>query len=101
MSGAVTKRYLVRSIAGKTGLNQTHVRKVVQNLFDSIMNMLASGKRVELRGFGVFEACRRKARKARNPHTGQTVHVPQRTVPRFKPGKLLKETTARKKQATA
>lgn len=99
MSEAVTRRDMVRSIAGKTGLNQTHVRNVVQNLFDGIMHTLASGKRVELRGFGVFEACRRRARKARNPRTGQAVDVPQRTVPHFKPGKLLKETIAKRRQA--
>jgi integration host factor subunit beta len=52
---------------------------------------LASGGRIELRNFGVFEVRRRKPRKARNPHTGERLAVPERLVVTFKPGRAMEE----------
>jgi len=97
MSGAVTKRDLVKIIAGRTGLKQGDVHVVVQSLFDSIVKDMTAGNRIELRDFGVFEARHKKARVARNPQTGQTVAVPERIVPHFKPGRKMKEHIAKKK----
>jgi len=97
MSGAVTKRDLVKIIADKTGLKQGDVHVVVQSLLDSIVKDMTTGNRIELRDFGIFEARRKKARVARNPRTGQTVAVPERVVPHFKPGRLMKELISKKK----
>ena len=55
------------------------------------MNTLAKNGRVELRNFGVFEVRRRKARRARNPRTGENVIVPEKCVVTFKPGQALEE----------
>ncbi|MBN1808703.1 MAG: integration host factor subunit beta [Planctomycetes bacterium] len=90
MPGAVTKRDLVKTIAENTGLKQGDIQKVVQVLLDSIIAEIAGGKRIELRDFGVFEARRKKARIARNPRTGESVHVGERLVPHFKAGRLMK-----------
>jgi integration host factor subunit beta len=56
-----------------------------------VKQALAREQNIEIRGFGSFKVKRRKARKARNPRTGDAVHVPGRLVPTFKPSKELKE----------
>jgi len=58
---------------------------------DQIIDELARGNRIEFREFGIFELKRRKERTARNPKTGEAVHVPARTVVAFKPGRIMKE----------
>ncbi len=97
MSAAVTKRDLVKNISGKTGMKQGDVHIVVQSLFENIMKDITAGNRIELRDFGVFEARHKKARVARNPRTGQSVAVPERVVPHFKPGRLMKDLISKKK----
>ncbi|MCP5015055.1 MAG: integration host factor subunit beta [Ketobacter sp.] len=64
---------------------------VVETVFDSIKKSLAQGERVDIRNFGNFIPKKRKARKARNPKTGQVAEVPAKSVPFFKPGKELRE----------
>ena len=87
----LTKRDLVVRISGETGLTQQQVLDVVQKTLDYIANSLAKGDKVELRNFGVFEVKRRKARKARNPRTGERVDVEPKNVVTFKPGKEMEE----------
>ena len=53
--------------------------------------LLARGHRIEIRGFGSFSINRRPPRLGRNPRTGESVHIPERRVPHFKPGKALRE----------
>jgi integration host factor subunit beta len=67
------------------------VERIVAALFDEMTNALARGERVELRGFGAFTVKRRNARAGRNPRTGETVEVEQKSVPFFKAGKELRE----------
>jgi integration host factor subunit beta len=64
--------------------------KVVDAIFDQITEALAHGDRVELRGFGVFSAKIRGARKGRNPRTGAEVQVAQKAIPFFKTGKEMR-----------
>ena len=72
-------------------LSQREVEGVVAALFDSITEQLASGGRVELRGFGAFSTRKRDARVGRNPRTGEAVDVDAKRVPYFKPGKEMRE----------
>ncbi len=72
-------------------LQQRDVERIVSTIFEEISAALASGKRVELRGFGAFAVKRRNARLARNPRTGSAVPVREKAVPIFKPGKALRE----------
>ena len=67
------------------------VERIVNTVFDEITNAMASGDRVELRGFGAFSVKRRDARVGRNPRTGASVDVEEKHVPFFKTGKLLRD----------
>jgi len=67
------------------------VEQVVAVFFDEISTRLAEGGRVELRGFGTFSTRQRDARTGRNPRTGDSVPVPAKRVPYFKPGKEMRE----------
>ena len=88
---SVTKNDMVIEIAKKTSVEQQKVKQIVQLTLDSIVEILASEKRIELRNFGVFEVRTRKARKARNPRTGAEVMVPSKQVVTFKAGKIMEE----------
>lgn len=63
----------------------------MNTLFEEIINAMASGDRVELRGFGAFSVKKRDARIGRNPRTGESVEVEEKYVPFFKTGKLLRD----------
>lgn len=91
----MTKKDIVRTISEEVALTQQQTKRIVQKVFDAIIECLAREGRVELRNFGVFEAKQRAARSARNPRTGKQVDVPAKFVVSFKPGK---EMEARVKQ---
>ena len=71
-------------------LRAEDVERAVDIFFDEIAERLANGGRVELRGFGAFSTRERESRKGRNPRTGETVQVPGKRVPYFKPGKEMR-----------
>lgn len=85
----VTKKEIVKTISEEIGLTQLKTKEIVQKTFDAIVDTLVDDQRIELRNFGVFEVKRRKARKARNPRTGEKVFVPEKFVVTFKPGKEM------------
>ena len=89
--GQVTKKEIVKQISDELELTQLKVKDIVQKTFDSIVETLLREGRIELRNFGVFEVKRRKARKARNPRTGEPVEVEPKNVVTFKPGKEMEE----------
>ncbi|MDT0682781.1 integration host factor subunit beta [Roseicyclus sp. F158] len=72
-------------------LYQRDVEKIVNTIFEEIIDALANGDRIELRGFGAFSVKKRDARTGRNPRTGESVAVEEKYVPFFKTGKLLRE----------
>ncbi len=82
---------LLQSLAQENpGLRMEEIEKAVAVFFDEITARLASGGRVELRGFGAFSTRSRDPRKGRNPRTGDAVDVPGKRVPYFKPGKEMR-----------
>lgn len=87
----MTKKEIVKQISDELDETQLKTKEIVQLTFDAIVATLLKEKRIELRNFGVFEVKRRKARKARNPRTGQKVDVPPKNVVTFKPGKKMEE----------
>lgn len=91
----MTKSALIEKIALKAsqdiGITKKQTEVVVETVFESIKDALAKGGKVEIRGFGHFKLRSRKARKARNPKTGESVEVPSKKVPYFKVGKDLRE----------
>lgn len=85
----MTKKEIVKTISEEIGLTQLKTKEIVQKTFDAIIDALVAERRIELRNFGVFEVKKRAARKARNPRTGDKVHVPEKFVVTFKPGKEM------------
>ena len=72
-------------------LYQRDVERLVACVFDEITAALARGDRVELRGFGAFSVKQRDARVGRNPRTGDAIKIKAAKVPKFRPGKALKD----------
>ncbi|ODS67565.1 MAG: integration host factor subunit beta [Bordetella sp. SCN 67-23] len=87
----MTKKEIVKKISEDISLTQLKTKDIVQRTLDAIIQTLVSEGRIELRNFGVFEVKRRAPRKARNPRTGDKVHVPSKNVVTFKPGKEMEE----------
>ncbi|MDX8410891.1 MAG: integration host factor subunit beta [Mariprofundaceae bacterium] len=88
----MTKSELIEVIADSQGqITRREAEVVVNTIFAAISDALVAGDRVELRGFGSFSIKQRNARVGRNPKTGDTVSVPAKVVPYFKPGKELRE----------
>lgn len=81
----MTKADIVDEIAKATGLTKIETKAVVDGVFTSIISAITAGKRIELRGFGVFKHKSRKPRMARNPKSGELVPLDKRFVPVFKP----------------
>ncbi|MGN7300516.1 HU family DNA-binding protein [Ferdinandcohnia sp. SAFN-114] len=87
----MNKTELVNAVAEISELTKKDATKVVEQVFETIKDALASGDSVQLLGFGTFEVRERSARKGRNPQTGEEIEIAASKVPAFKPGKALKE----------
>lgn len=87
----MTKADVVEQIAERVSLSKKDSETVVNTVFRCIIDALAEGDKVELRGFGSFRIRNRHSRMGRNPKTGDKVEVPNKYVPFFKPGKNLKK----------
>jgi len=87
----VNKAELVEQVANQTGLTRKASREAVDAIVSAITDSLVREEKVTLVGFGTFQVMERKARKGRNPQTGQTIQIPAKKVPKFKPGQGLRE----------
>jgi integration host factor subunit beta len=88
----MTRSELVQKIYKfNPGITIQQAEEAVTVVFERIVETLAKGGRVELRGFGVFTVRHREARIGRNPRTGDSVKVKDKKVPFFKAGKLLRD----------
>lgn len=87
----MTKAELVEDVARAAELTKKDAERLVEIVFESIVDTLNQGEKIELRGFGSFRVRERGARRGRNPKTGDPVDIPAKRVPYFKPGKELKE----------
>ena len=87
----MTKAELVEEVAKSTQLTKKHAEIIVNTVFESIVDTLKAGEKIELRGFGSFRIRHRGPRVGRNPKTGAKVDVPAKRIPYFKPGKDLRE----------
>lgn len=88
----MTKADLVEQVyeAIGPGVTKKDCGAVVDAFLNSIKHALADGEHIEIRGFGTFKVRSRRPRLARNPRTGESVRVPARQVPVFKPSRLFK-----------
>ncbi|WP_158789706.1 HU family DNA-binding protein [Granulicella sp. L46] len=87
----MTKAELVDHVTALGDLTRRDGEVIVETLFDSIIEALKSNDKVEVRGFGSFRSRQRKPRTGRNPKTGESVAVPAKRVPYFKPSKELRD----------
>ena len=91
----MNKSELIAVTAENTGLTKKDAERVLNAALDAITASLIRGEKVQLSGFGTFEAKEREARVGRNPHTKEAIQIPATRVPDFKPSKALKDIVAK------
>jgi len=87
----MNKAELVEEVVRQTGLAKKMCKKTVDSVVSTITDSLAKREKVTLVGFGSFKVITRKSRRGRNPQTGEEIQIPTKEVPKFAPGKNLKE----------
>ena len=85
----MNKTELINAVAEASELSKKDATKAVDAVFDSILNALKDGDKVQLIGFGNFEVRERAARKGRNPQTGAEIQIKAKNVVKFKAGSGL------------
>ena len=85
------KADLAAMLQDELDITKAQAERVVQMFWDAIADSLSKEQTVDIAGFGKFMVNHRAARTARNPRTGEAVQVPAMKVPKFKPGKALKD----------
>lgn len=91
----MNKTDLINAVAEKSELSKKDAAKAVDAVFETVMDSLAKGEKVQIIGFGNFEVRERAARKGRNPQTGEEIEIPANKVPAFKAGKALRDAVRR------
>lgn len=88
----MTKSELIEKVSGKVkNFTKRDVEIIVDTIFENMTGSLAKGEKIEIRGFGSFKVKEHKARKGRNPKTGESIDILTKKTPFFKVGKELKE----------
>ena len=87
----MTKAELISEVAEQSGLKRVDAERAVAAFIESVTTVLKNGDKLSLVGFGTFCTAERASRKGKNPQTGIEITIPAATIPRFKPGKTLKE----------
>ena len=87
----MTKADLVNAMAEKAGMSKADTEKAIKAFTDVITDALKAGEKVALVGFGTFSVGERAARVGQNPQTGEKMDIPAAKMPKFKPGKALKD----------
>ena len=86
----MTKSELIEAVAQDLGLSKVDAQRTVEGVLGQIAEGLARDTKVQIQGFGTFQAKTRKARKGRNPQTGAEMIIPESRTVTFKPGQDLK-----------
>ena len=88
----MTRSDLVEELAARfSQLTHRDAELTVKTILDAMGDTLVQGNRIEIRGFGSFSVNRRPPRMGRNPRSGESVAIPEKRVPHYKPGKALRE----------
>jgi len=87
----MTKAELIDKISSGARLSKVDAEKALNATLNAIKGALKKNQKVALVGFGTFSVVKRKARKGRNPQTGEVISIPAAKIPKFKPGQSLKE----------
>lgn len=91
----MNKTELIAAVAESAGLTKKDAERVLNASIDAITASLVKGEKVQISGFGTFDAKEREARIGRNPHTKEEIHIPATRVPSFKASKALKDLVAK------
>ncbi len=91
MSTSLTKAELVSLVAGDTEITKAAAERVLNSMMQNIQDALVQGKTIQLIGFGSFSSVQKAARTGRNPQTGKKINIGAKKVPKFKPGKNLRD----------
>lgn len=86
----MNKEELIKEVSKSSKYNQKQVGEILNSTILAIMESVSAGHKITLVNFGVFEPKKRAARKTRNPMTGESIQVPEKTIPYFSPGKNFK-----------
>ncbi len=87
----MNRNELIEKVAEDCGLSKKDVDKVLDKMIETIYKTVKGGDKVAIGGLGTFVVVDKKARTARNPKTGESIQVPAKKAPKFKPGKEFKE----------
>jgi len=87
----MTKEGLIEAIVNKIGCSKKQASDILETIIETITQALSKGEEVTITGFGTFTIKKRASRTGVNPKTGEKIQIPAMTVPKFKPGKALKE----------
>ncbi len=90
----MNKGELIEKVVKATGLSKSDVSKTINATIETITKSLKKGEKVSLAGFGTFSVVKSKARKGRNPRTGEILKIRAKKSPKFKAGKTLKDIIA-------
>jgi integration host factor subunit beta len=97
----MTKAELIEEVSKVVEMTRKDSETIVETIFDSIVNSLHKGDKIEIRGFGSFRTRQRQPRVGRNPKTGSRVEVPSKRIPYFKPSKELRDLVNQSAQPAA
>ena len=92
----MNKAELIVAVAGELNLTRREADKIVNTVFDTITETLRKGEKVQLVGFGAFEAKKRVGHSGHNPRTNELIEIPEMLLPQFRAGKALKEAINKK-----
>jgi len=87
----MNKSELVAQVAKDTKLSKSEAEKALNSIVSNVKKTLKKGDSVSLVGFGTWSVAKRNARTGRNPQTGASIKIPAKKVPKFSPGKGLKD----------
>lgn len=90
----MNKTELIAAVSQVGELSKKDAEKAVNAFTDVVKDVVKNGEKVQIVGFGTFEAVERAAREGRNPKTGEVAIIPAKRAPKFKPGKPFKELLA-------
>lgn len=87
----ITKDQLINAISERTGITKKDIASVLETFVDEIISQLQAGNKINIAGFGTFQVKDRAARNGINPQTKEKLTIPATKVPKFTPGKTLKD----------
>ncbi|MEW5807599.1 MAG: HU family DNA-binding protein [Acidobacteriota bacterium] len=87
----MNKAELIEKIAKDSKITKAQASRAIDSFIDGITKSLKKGEKTSLVGFGTYSISKRKARTGRNPQTGEPIKIPAKKVPKFTPGKALKD----------